>query len=535
MPLNDPATNPASGPAISRAKAAAISPGGGPAEMAAGDTVTTYHAPLAWIDDAVADDVLIEVVNGRFTTVTPGVARPPAEAQRLPGLALPGLANAHSHAFHRALRGQAEHGHGTFWTWRQQMYDVAAQLTPDSYFALARAVYAEMALAGVTCVGEFHYLHHDADGGRYAEPNAMGLALLAAAHEVGIRITLLDTLYLRSTVEGAPLQGVQRRFGDGDVDGWSERVADLRGDVNAKIGAALHSVRAVPADQIATFAARVGDRPTHVHLSEQRAENEACIAVHGCTPTALLADRGLLGPWVTAVHATHLNDTDRGELGDTNTAVCFCPTTERDLADGLGAARPLFDAGSPLCLGSDSHAVIDLFEEARALELNERLRTERRGNFAADELVDAASVRGHAALGWTDAGRITVGARADLVCVALDTPRTAGCEPNAIVFAASAPDVRLVIADGQVIVRDGEHVAIGDVGDALRRATWPVAGPRTAAGSRSSRIIPALGIEVTTEALEGTTGEIEGMTEALEGTTGEIDPGTDGVTRTVTP
>jgi formiminoglutamate deiminase len=473
-----------------------------------GRNVTSYHAPLAWIGDAVAEDVLIEVIDGRFASVTPGVARPPANAQRLPGLAMPGLANAHSHAFHRALRGQAEQGHGTFWTWRQQMYEVAAQLNPDSYFALARAVYAEMALAGVTCVGEFHYLHHDADGQRYGEPNAMGLALLAAAQEVGIRITLLDTLYLTSSVEGAPLEGPQRRFGDGDVDGWSARVADLRADVHAKIGAALHSVRAVPAEQIAAFASRVEGTPTHVHLSEQRAENEACRRVHGCSPTALLADRGLLGPWVTAVHATHLDDTDRGELGDSNTAVCFCPTTERDLADGLGPARPLFDAGSPLCLGSDSHAVIDLFEEARTLELHERLRTERRGNFAADELVDAATVRGHAALGWNDAGRIAVGSRADLVCVALDTPRTAGCSPDAIVFAAGAPDIRLVIADGQVIVRDGEHVTIGDVGDALRRAIWPVSTSRAPdAGARATRVIPALDNEVTTEEIEAGSGE----------------------------
>jgi formiminoglutamate deiminase len=468
-----------------------------------GRAVTSFHAPLAWIGDAVADNVLIEVIDGRFASVTPGVARPPAEAQRLPGLTLPGFANAHSHAFHRALRGQTEHGHGTFWTWRQQMYEVAGQLNPDSYFALARAVYAEMALAGVTCVGEFHYLHHDADGRKYGEPNAMGLALLAAAHEVGIRITLLDTLYLSSTVDGAPLEGAQRRFGDGDVDGWSARFAGLRADVHAKIGAALHSVRAVPADQMAIFASRVEGTPTHVHLSEQRAENEACRAVHGCSPTALLADRGLLGPWVTAVHATHVDDTDRGELGDTNTAVCFCPTTERDLADGLGPARPLFDAGSPLCLGSDSHAVIDLFEEARGLELHERLRTERRGNFAADELMDAATVRGHAALGWNDAGRIAVGSRADLVCVALDTPRTAGCAPDAIVFAASAPDVRLVIVDGNVIVRDGEHVTIGDVGDALRRATWPVTTPRSpSTGAGTTGVIPALGNEVTTDEIE---------------------------------
>jgi formiminoglutamate deiminase len=460
----------------------------------------TFHAPLAWVDGAVARDVLIEVVEGRFAAVTPDVPDPraqarrrvgseqhdeapqrrPAEVQRLTGVTLPGLANAHSHAFHRALRGRTQQERGTFWTWRQRMYEVAGWLHPDAYFELAREVYAEMALAGFTCVGEFHYLHHGPEGKAYAEPNAMGNALLAAAAEAGIRITLLDTLYLTSTVDGAPLEGVQRRFGDGDVDGWSKRVAELRPAPHFRVGAALHSVRAVPADQLALFAERVHGTPTHVHLSEQRAENEACLAAHGRTPTALLADRGLLGSWVTAVHATHLTDTDRGELGDTGTAVCFCPTTERDLADGIGQARPLFDAGSPLCLGSDSHAVVDPFEEARAMELHERLRTERRGHFTAAELLDAASAAGHRVLGWPDAGRIAVGARADLVSVALDTPRTAGCDPAAIVYAATAADVREVVVDGRIVVRDGVHTSLPDVGASMARAIGRLGRPASA-------------------------------------------------------
>jgi formiminoglutamate deiminase len=434
-----------------------------------------FHAPLAWVAGAVAADVLIEVVDGRFAAVTPGIAVPPAEARRLPGLTVPGLANAHSHAFHRALRGRTEQERGTFWSWRDRMYAVAERLDPDSYFALARAAYAEMVLAGITCVGEFHYLHHGPGGVPYAEPNAMGAALLAAAAEAGLRITLLDTLYLTASVDGAPLTGVQRRFGDGDIDGWSARVAELRPAPHARIGAAVHSVRAVPAEQLARFAERVRDTPTHVHLSEQRAENDACLARHGQTPAALLADHGLLGPWVTAVHATHLTDTDRGELGDTGTGVCLCPTTERDLADGIGPAGPLAEAGSPLCLGSDSHAVVDLFEEARAVELHERLRTERRGHFTAAALLDAATAAGHRALGWTDAGQIAVGARADLVCVALDTPRTAGCTPEAIVYAATAADVREVVVDGRPVVRDGVHLSVPDVGAALARGINAVA------------------------------------------------------------
>lgn len=428
-----------------------------------------FHCEWAWLPGGVAADVLIEVVDGRFVTVTPGTPAGPG-AVRLAGVTLPGLANAHSHAFHRALRGRTQGGRGTFWTWREQMYAVAGALDPDTYHRLATAVYAEMALAGITCVGEFHYLHHGPGGTPYADPNAMGEALIAAAADAGIRITLLDTLYLTATVDGRPLDGVQRRFGDAGVDGWADRVSRLRPPPHARIGAAAHSVRAVPAAALAEFAGHTEGVPTHVHLSEQRAENDACLAAHGRTPTQLLADRGLTGPSVTAVHATHLTDTDRAELGDSGTGVCFCPTTERDLADGIGHARALVDAGSPLSLGSDSHAVIDLFEEARGVEMHERLHTEHRGHFTAAELLTAAAATGHASLGWTDAGGIAPGGRADLVTVALSSPRTAGCAPEAVLFAATAADVRHVVVDGRTVVRDGVHGTVPDVGAALTAA-----------------------------------------------------------------
>jgi formiminoglutamate deiminase len=434
-------------------------------------TSVRFQCEWAWLPGGVAADVLIEVVDGRFATITPGTPAGAApDVVRLPGVTLPGFADAHSHAFHRALRGRTQGGRGTFWTWREQMYSVAGALDPDSYHRLATAVYAEMALAGITCVGEFHYLHHGPGGTPYADPNAMGEALIAAASTAGIRITLLDTLYLTSSVDGRPLEGIQRRFGDTDVEGWAERVARLAPRPHAKIGAAAHSVRAVPAAALGEFARHTEGRPTHVHLSEQRAENEACLAVHGRTPTQLLADRGLTGPTVTAVHATHLTDTDRTELGDSGTGVCFCPTTERDLADGIGHARALVDAGSPLSLGSDSHAVIDLFEEARGVEMHERLHTEHRGHFTAAELLAAATATGHASLGWTDAGGITPGARADLVTVSLTSPRTAGCAPESILFTATAADIQHVVVDGRVTVRDGTHLTVPDVGAALTAA-----------------------------------------------------------------
>jgi len=407
--------------------------------------VGAYWCEQAWLGTGPVAGVRLSVVDGRFTAVSVG---PPDGAVRLAGLVLPGFANAHSHAFHRALRGRTHHGEGSFWTWRERMYEVAATLDPDSYRALATRVYREMARAGITCVGEFHYLHHAAGGASYDDPNAMGNALIEAARAAGIRITLLDTCYLTSTVDGAALEGVQRRFGDADADAWAARVSSLESSPLAKIGAAVHSVRSVPADQLGVVAEWARGRPLHVHLSEQPAENDACRAAHGMTPTALLAAHGVLGAHTTAVHATHLTEADIALLGDTRTGTCLCPTTERDLADGLGPAGPLATAGSPLCTGSDSHAVIDPFEEARGVELHERLRTGRRGTFSPGALVDAATVGGHTALGWSDAGRIAPGYRADLVVTALDTDRTEGVDPAQVVFAATAADVRAVLVDG---------------------------------------------------------------------------------------
>ncbi|MEV4625877.1 formimidoylglutamate deiminase [Micromonospora sp. NPDC049523] len=429
-----------------------------------------FHAEYAWLpgDEAPTPDVLIEVDDGRFSGVTAGVQVPPG-VHRLPGVTLPGLANTHSHAFHRALRGHTHTGGGTFWSWRDRMYEVAGRLDPDTYLALARATYAEMALAGITCVGEFHYLHHQPDGSPYAEPNVMGAALVEAAAQAGVRLTLLDTLYLTSTVDGEPLHGVQRRFGDRDVDAWSDRHGKLPSAPHLRLGAALHSVRAVPLGALSSFAYRNSGGPLHFHLSEQRAENDACLATHGCTPVQLLADMGVLGPTATAVHATHLSEDGVALLGETGTGTCLCPTTERDLADGIGPARALADAGSPLSLGSDSHAVIDLFEEARAVELDERLRTERRGHFGPAELTHAATAAGHTALGWADAGTIAAGFRADLVTVRLDSVRTAAVPPAGVFFAATAADVTDVLVDGRVVVRDGRHVSI-DVPAELRRS-----------------------------------------------------------------
>jgi formiminoglutamate deiminase len=438
-------------------------------------TTRTYWLEHAWLDTNVEPGVALEVGDGRIAAVRTEVDTPPPGAEILRGLTLPGLANAHSHAFHRALRGTVQVGSGTFWTWREVMYSFADQLTPDTYHALARAVYAEMALAGITAVGEFHYVHHAHGGTPYADPNAMGEALIAAASEAGIRITLLDTAYLSSGF-GQPPNHHQLRFSDGTADAWAERSSLLKERDHARIGAAIHSVRAVPARELATVARWAEERraPLHVHLSEQTAENDACRAAHDRTPTQLLADHGVLGPRTTGVHNTHLTDEDIALLGSTGTGTCMCPTTERDLADGIGPAVALQRAGSPLSLGSDSHAVIDLLEEARAMELNERLRTRTRGHWTAAALLRAASADGHAALGWDEAGSLTAGALADFTTIALDSVRTAGPLPRlgaeTAVFAATAADVRHTVVGGRHVVRDGAHALVPDVPQALAQA-----------------------------------------------------------------
>ncbi|MER5884715.1 formimidoylglutamate deiminase [Streptomyces sp. NPDC001941] len=433
----------------------------------------TYWLEHAWLDTYVEPGVRLDVADGRITAVRTGVEAPPPGAEVLRGLTLPGLANAHSHAFHRALRSTVQVGSGTFWTWREFMYRAAGRLTPDSYFDLARAVYAEMALAGITAVGEFHYVHHAPGGARYDDPNAMGEALVAAAAEAGIRITLLDTAYLSSGFGAAPDQH-QLRFSDGTAEAWAERVSQLKERDGVRIGAAVHSVRAVPAAELATVAdwARARRAPLHVHLSEQTAENEQCLAAHGVTPARLLADHGVLGPRTTGVHNTHLSDEDVALIGGTGTGTCMCPTTERDLADGIGPAVALQRAGSPLSLGSDSHAVIDLFEEARAMELDERLRSRTRGHWTAAALLRAASADGHAALGWQEAGTLEAGALADFATITLSSVRTAGAEPRlgaeVAVFAATGADVTDVVVGGRRVVRSGAHTAVADVPGALR-------------------------------------------------------------------
>jgi formiminoglutamate deiminase len=439
--------------------------------------MTTYWCEAAWLgspDGSVESNVVIEVVGDRIAAISDGHVYPPSHCVTLRGLTLPGMVNGHSHAFHRALRGRTHGESGSFWTWRNQMYAVADRLDPDTYLALATATYAEMALAGYTTVGEFHYVHHGPGGVRYADPNEMTNALIEAAAGAGIRITLLDTCYLQAGLAAdSELNETQRRFSDGDVHGWTERVSAAPfTSPTCKLGAAIHSVRAVPQDSLATVAkwATAHNAPLHAHVSEQPAENDQCLAATGLTPTELFHREGALGASFTAVHATHLSPNDVELYANTGSSVCICPTTERDLADGIGLTSAFRSARIPMTIGSDSHAIVDPFEEIRAIEMNQRLATLTRGNHQPGELLTAATSAGAKSLGWSDAGSLAVGALADFVTVSLDSPRLAGTDPTqsvaSVVFAASAADVKNVVVGGRLIVSDGVHQSI-DVSEAL--------------------------------------------------------------------
>lgn len=435
-----------------------------PASLA---TSTTYWCEHAQLSDKVHRGVRLSVADGRLSEVATDT-QPGDDDVRLRGIVLPGFANAHSHAFHRMLRGRTHADGGNFWTWRNEMYAVTARLDPDTYFALARGVFVEMVASGYTVVGEFHYLHHGPGGQAYNNPNAMGEALIAAAHEAGIRLTLLDTCYLTGglTADGhSPLDEVQTRFSDGSVMAWAERVHALQGSEYVRIGAAAHSVRALTAEQLAEFAAVVGDRPVHAHVSEQMAENLATQMHYGASPVEHLADSGLLGERFTAVHATHLSDDDLELMGRSGAGACFCPTTERDLADGIGPARALADRGVPLSLGSDQHAVIDPFEEIRGVEMHERLESNERGRFAVGQLLEMGTSAGYRSLGW-DGGRIEEGALADFVAVRPDSRRTSGVAPAQIIFGATGSDVTDVVVGGRHVVKGGVHL-LGPVDDVV--------------------------------------------------------------------
>jgi len=447
-------------------------------------TSETYWCEYAWcglFGDAVEPGVLLEVEGGLITSASSRTDGSPPGATVLRGVTIPGMANSHSHSFHRALRGRTE-GRGdsptTFWDWRDQMYDLAAKIQPEWFMRLARATFAEMALAGITVVGEFHYLRNDPDGNRYSDPNVMAKALIAAAGDAGIRLTLLDTCYLHGGIGSdgyAAASPPQRRFVDPDAESWAARASNIAGNATTLIGAAVHSVRAVDPVSIALVSQWASDSrsPLHAHVSEQVVENEACESLHTMSPTCVFAEAGAIDERFTAVHGTHLSEQDMRQLGGGRSTVCLCPTTERDLADGVGQAAAVAAAGCELAVGSDSQSVIDLLEEARAIELDQRLTTQRRGHHSPAALLRAATSSGYRSLGWSNGGTLQAGALADFTTLRKDSPRLAGQRISnllaGIVFSATAADVTNVVVNGKTIVSDGQHLSV-EVGLELREA-----------------------------------------------------------------
>jgi formiminoglutamate deiminase len=401
-----------------------------------------WHAEQAWLGHR-AENVLIEVAKGRIKHVVEGVPSP-ANAVALKGWTIPGLANVHSHAFQRLLRGETESGGGDFWEWRERMYGYT-DWDPADYFNHARLVFREMLEAGITAVGEFHYLH--------SHGNELGVALIDAARQEGIRITLIDACYLRGGLDSRPLDDRQMSFSDGDADRWARRMDGLKEADGVRIGAAIHSVRAVDPESMRVVATYARERriPLHIHLAEQQAEVEECEANEDCTPVELLDREGILGPDLTAVHAIHVNASDVALLGDSGVRVCACPTTERDLGDRVGPLHSLAAAGCALSLGSDSNAVIDLLEESRGLELDQRRATGRRILHQPEELLRAATSSGMRALGW-DAGELKPGMFADFIT--LDQPQALWRElnPAYLIYGFSGRDVTNVVVGGETVV-----------------------------------------------------------------------------------
>ncbi|WP_437600939.1 formimidoylglutamate deiminase [Sorangium sp. So ce590] len=333
---------------------------------------------------------------------------------------LPALVSAHSHAFQRGMRGEAQRpgptGADDFWSWRSAMYALAGSLTPESIHAISKVAYRELRAAGVRTVGEFHYVHHQPDGAPYADRTVLADAVIEAARAAGLRIALLRVVYARAGAGRAP-EGAQRRFSDGSLDAALADIEALRaryaGCEDVRVGVAPHSVRAVPPAWLGEIARYAEERGlmVHMHVAEQPAEIEACLAETGRRPVELLAERGVLSERFVAVHATHLAPHEPALLGAARAFACLCPTTERDLGDGLPDVGALRGAGVRLCVGIDSHVITDPFEDLRGVELGERLRTGKRvtlrpedGGTPAEALWEIGSLRGAEACGFADPG-----------------------------------------------------------------------------------------------------------------------------------
>ncbi len=387
-------------------------------------------------------------------------------AVRVPaGWRLPGVANLHSHAFQRAMAGLAErqtNPEDSFWTWRATMYRFAARMTPESNYAVARQLYVEMLEAGYTTVCEFHYVHHRPDGAPYADPAAMSQALVAAARDTGIRLTLLPVLYMSGGFDRRARGERQKRFGH-DVDGYLrlfEALHARQGDL-LRVGCALHSLRAVPeAAMREVLAALPADAPVHIHIAEQIGEVQDCLAIRGARPVEWLLANAEVDPRWTLVHATHLTDAEVAGIARSGATVAICPTTEANLGDGLFPLRDYLDAGGRWGIGSDSHVSVSPVEELRWLEYGQRLATRHRNIAVAANTpsVGETLLRGVMASAANATG---FEAAADAIVLDAEMPALAGAREEDVIdrwiFAGNRPMVRDVFVGGRQVVAEGRH------------------------------------------------------------------------------
>jgi formimidoylglutamate deiminase len=447
------------------------------------DRETLLWAPLAWTPDGWRERVLLGVGDdGHWSRVTADVPAPAEGAKVLRGPLLPGLVNAHSHAFQRAFAGRAERReaeHDDFWSWRDRMYRVALRISPDQLRAVAAQLYVELLRGGYTHVCEFHYLQHDLDGRPYDDPLEMSWALADAAAEAGIGLTLLPVLYERAGFT-SPLRNDQRRFETSVERVWSatQAIADCRRP-GVKAGLAIHSLRAASAESIHALRVRAEGfaGPIHIHVAEQTAEVDDCLRVTGKRPVEWLAHERLLDRRWQLVHATHTVPREIDAVAASGAGVVLCPSTEANLGDGLADLPGWLDAGVAMTIGSDSHVTRDWREELRWLDYGQRL-AQRRRNIAASpasgrpstaESLFARSAAGGAAASGEPAWGLVAGARADALVVDGDDDALRGLAPglslDALVFSSPSPAWSDVMVAGRWTIRGGRHVAAAAIGE----------------------------------------------------------------------
>ncbi len=441
---------------------------------------TVYQPELVYTGHRFeANQAVIVSDDGKILRLEDRAAAPPEGAKVVPlprRAMLPGMVDVHSHSFQRTIRGTVESrkkAGPNFWSWRDAMYRAAGRFDPEELGTIARMAFLEMALTGITTVGEFHYVHRDRDGSAYANPNEIGLQIVQAAKDVGIRIALLRVAYVRAGYNKPPDPG-QRRFIEPDAEEFLANTDALRSELansggQAWVGVAPHSIRAVPLEYLreVTAWARVAKLPVHMHVAEQPAENSACMEEYGCTPFALLDREGILDNRFTAIHGIHLSAEEIAAVGRANSIIGACPTTERNLGDGILPADELMRAGVRIAFGSDSLTQIDPLENARELEYNLRLQKLERAvldtiddSGLPQRLFDCATLHGAASVG-APGGSIQAVNVADFFTVDMDDPSIAGTDPGellaSIVFGSSKTAVREVAVNGKLRVEDRRH------------------------------------------------------------------------------